>query len=55
MNGRRGDEIVFSMPGERFTPFTLAKKLGSKAILESASFKQGRERYSLLLVVADDN
>jgi len=50
MNGRRGDEIVFSMPGERFTPFTLAKKLGSKAILESASFKQGRERYSLLLV-----
>lgn len=50
MNGRRGDEIVFSMPGERFTPFTLAKKLGSKAILESASFKQGRERYSLLLI-----
>lgn len=50
MNGRRGDEIVFSIPGERFTPFTLAKKLGSKAILESASFKQGRERYSLLLI-----
>ena len=49
MNGRRGDEIVLTMPGERFTPFTLAKKLGAKAILESASFKQGRERYSLLL------
>jgi len=38
-----------TMPGERFTPFTLAKKLGAKAILESASFKQGRERYSLIL------
>jgi anthranilate synthase component 1 len=37
------------MAGERFTPFTLAKKLGAKAILESASFKQGRERYSLIL------
>jgi anthranilate synthase component 1 len=49
MDGRRGDEIVLSMAGERFTPFTLAKKLGAKAILESASFKQGRERYSLLL------
>ena len=49
MNGRRGDEIVLTMPGERFTPFTLAKKLGAKAILESASFKQGRERYSLIL------
>jgi len=49
MNGRRGDEITLSMPGERFTPFTLAKKLGAKAILESASFKQGRERYSLIL------
>jgi len=50
MGGKRGDEIVTSMPGERFTPFTLAKKLGAKAILESASFKQGRERYSLILV-----
>lgn len=49
MNGRRGDEIVLAMPGERFTPFTLAKKLGARAILESASFKQGRERYSLIL------
>ncbi len=50
MSGHRGDEIIFSIPGERFTPFTLAKKLGAKAILESASFKQGRERYSILLI-----
>ncbi len=50
MGGKRGDEVILSMPGERFTPFTLAKKLAAKAILESASFKRGRERYSLILV-----
>ncbi len=50
MSGKRGDELIISIPGERFTPFTLAKKLSAKAILESASFKQGRERYSLILV-----
>lgn len=49
-NGSRKDSLVVSMPGERFTPFTLAKKLHAKGILESASFKQGRERYSLLLI-----
>ncbi len=36
--------------GERFTPLSLAKKLGAKALLESASFQRGRERYSFLLV-----
>ena len=50
MGGKRGDEVLMTLPGERFTPFTLAKKLGARAILESASFKQGRERYSLILV-----
>ena len=50
MHNHRGDEIRVSMPGERFTPFSLAKKLGARAILESASFKKGRERYSLILV-----
>ena len=50
MSGKRGDELVMSLPGERFTPFTLAKKLKARAILESASFKQGRARYSLILV-----
>jgi len=47
--GRR-DGVIKTLSGERFTPFTLAKKLEAKVILESASFKKGRERYSLLLV-----
>ncbi|MFW5711207.1 MAG: anthranilate synthase component I [bacterium] len=47
--GRR-DGIIKTFSGDRFTPFTLAKKLDAKVILESASFKKGRERYSLLLV-----
>jgi anthranilate synthase component 1 len=50
MGGKRGDETLITIPGERFTPFTLAKKLGAKAVLESASFKQGRARYSIILV-----
>ena len=47
---KRGDTIVKKVPGERFTPFTLAKKLGAVALLESASFDKGRARYSLLMV-----
>jgi len=47
---KRTDAVILFMPGERYTPFTLAKKLGARAILESASFKQGRARYSLVLV-----
>jgi len=50
LSGKRTDAVVVSMTGDRYTPFTLAKKLGAKAILESASFKQGRARYSLVLV-----
>ncbi len=38
------------MHGERFTPLTLAKKLGARGLLESASFQKGRERYSFLLL-----
>ncbi|MBN1410535.1 MAG: anthranilate synthase component I [Spirochaetales bacterium] len=38
------------IPGERFTPFTLACKLNARVILESASFHRGRERWSLLLL-----
>jgi anthranilate synthase component 1 len=38
------------LPGERFTPFTLAKKLNAVAVLESSSFHKGRERYSLLMI-----
>ena len=48
MGDVRDDGVVVSLPGERFTPFTAAKKLGAVAILESASFKKGRERYSII-------
>jgi anthranilate synthase component I len=53
--------IVEILSGERFTPFSLAKKLGAKAILESASFSQGKDRYSILMldeafrVIQDDD
>lgn len=46
----RTDMVYFSIQGDRFTPFSLAKKLGVKAILESASFSKGRERYSLMML-----
>ncbi len=36
--------------GERFTPFSLAKKLNARVLLESASFVRGRERYSIMLI-----
>ncbi len=39
-----------TIPGERFTPFGLARKLKAKALLESASFRGGRERYSILVL-----
>jgi len=44
------ESIVKIVPGERFTPVTLAKKLGAVALLESSSFVKGKERYSLLMV-----
>jgi anthranilate synthase component 1 len=44
------DMLTAIIPGERFTPFAVAKKLGALAVLESASFTRGRDRYSLLLV-----
>ncbi len=47
---KRRDAIHIRLPGERFTPFSLLKKLNAKAILESASFTQGRARYSILLL-----
>jgi anthranilate synthase component 1 len=48
-NDVRTDGIIKVIPGERFTPYTLAKKLGARAVLESSSFTKGRERYSILL------
>ncbi|MBQ6058051.1 MAG: chorismate-binding protein [Treponema sp.] len=38
-----------SVPNLRYTPYLLAKKIGATAILESASFAKGRERYSILM------
>lgn len=49
MKSKRSDMVAVSIPGERYTPFALAKKLGARAILESASFTHGRDRYSLIL------
>ncbi len=46
----RTDSFYFSVPCDRYTPFSLARKLGATAILESASFARGRERYSILLL-----
>ncbi len=46
----RTDSIYFSLGCDRYTPFSLARKIGASAILESASFARGRERYSILLL-----
>lgn len=57
---KRTDSVYLTLEGERYTPFSLAKKLGAKAILESASFSQGANRYSILMfeeafhVIGDD-
>lgn len=47
---KRTDSLYFSLPCDRYTPFSLARKIGATAILESASFARGRERYSILLL-----
>ncbi|NCN05189.1 MAG: anthranilate synthase component I [Spirochaetales bacterium] len=44
------EELIKIIPGERFTPYGLAKKLDARCILESSSYQKGRERYSLLMV-----
>lgn len=45
-----GNQVIKVLSGERFTPYALARKLGARAVLESATFEGGRARYSLLLV-----
>mgnify|MGYP002624227111 CR=1 FL=1 len=42
--------IFETVAGERYTPFSLAKKFGAKAVLESASFSQGKDRYSIIML-----
>lgn len=49
------------LPADRFTPYGLAKKFGAKAILESANFSTGKDRYSMIMldeafrVIQDDD
>ena len=47
---KRTDSIYISLPSDRYTPFSLARKTGAKAILESARFNMGKERYSILMM-----
>ncbi len=47
---KRTDAVKISIPGDRFTPLSLAKKLGARAVLESASFVHGKDRYSIILL-----
>ncbi|MCC8164842.1 MAG: chorismate-binding protein [Planctomycetes bacterium] len=46
----RTDGVIRMLPGERFTPFALARKLHAKILFESSSFLAGRTRYSLLVL-----
>lgn len=46
---KRTDCIYLSLPSDRYTPFSLAKKIGARAVLESARFNMGKERYSILM------
>ena len=45
----RMDLMYKCIQNSRYTPYLLAKKIGASAILESASFAKGRERYSILM------
>ena len=46
----RTDGLIRMIPGERFTPFALARKLNARILFESSSFQRGRTRYSLLVL-----
>ena len=46
---QRTDNLYKCISNSRYTPYLLAKKIGATAILESASFAKGRERYSILM------
>ena len=43
------ESVYKCISSERYTPFSLARKIGAVAVLESASFAKGRERYSILM------
>ena len=42
--------LLKTIPGKRFTPYTLAHKIAARALLESAVFLRGQQRYSILLL-----
>ena len=50
MGKQNNNLTIRTVTGERFTPYSLARKLNAIAILESASFDQGKSRYSILLI-----
>ena len=39
-----------TLSADRFTPCGLARKLSAQVLLESASFRSGRQRYSILMI-----
>lgn len=48
--GIRTDGVIRMIPGDRFTPFALARKLKARILFESSSFQRGKSRYSLLVL-----
>jgi anthranilate synthase component 1 len=42
--------LIKAVPGDKYTPYSLAKKLKARALLESSSFAKGKERFSVLLI-----
>jgi anthranilate synthase component 1 len=44
------ESLLKTVHGERFTPFSLFKKLHARVLLESAVFGSGKSRYSILLL-----
>lgn len=52
-NGRfmnKQNSLVKIISADTFTPFSLARKLNARVILESSSYQKGRSRYSLLMI-----
>ena len=47
---KTSNSVVRVISGEKFTPYSLYRKLKGRALLESASFARGKARFSLILV-----
>ena len=43
------ERIYKCISSERYTPYSLARKIGATAVFESASIKKGRDRFSILM------